>query len=534
MNRLGSSAVPVADATELARLHQLIVEARAELADLRQVIVASGHDLAKPAAAELLQANEQLLISTLRAQSDADAAALALVEVARSAERDDLTELPNRLLFLDRLGHAIAQARRQDTQLALLFVDLDNFKQINDTLGHAVGDEVLKHAARCLTSSIREADTVSRHGGDEFLILLHDLAEACDAALVADKMIAALATPFLIGADTLQLSASIGISLHPRDGDDADTLIAHADAAMYEAKRAGLGHFVFHGQSSTPELSQKRPMFHSLPHCLDVVAEHERLHEDMVEVAEQLLISALNAQGLQADAEHAQQRQAGYMAVLAHELRNPLTPIRTAAALLGHAPADETVLPRLQGVIERQVAHLSRLVNDLLDVSRASTGKLRIEHQDVDLAVIIDDAVEACHPAMEKRSQHFALLMPDSPMNVRGDPVRLAQILCNLLDNASKYTPESGDINLSIVVGDGVIRMTVADSGIGITPKTLPHVFEPFVQDPHATGYNAAGLGIGLTLVHELVEAHGGTAVAASAGHGCGSQFVVTLPSASP
>ena len=389
---------------------------------------------------------------------------------------------------------------------------------------------MLRHVARCLRASIREADTVSRHGGDEFLILLDEVSGTSDATLVADKILAALAEPFRIGAETLQLSASIGISLHPRDGDDADTLIARADAAMYEAKRAGLGSRVFHGGATTPGCNEQPTWMRSLPDCLEVVTEHERLHADMVEVAEELLTSALRAQGRQADAEHAQQQQAGFMAVLAHELRNPLTPIRTAAALLGHPRADETVLPRLQGVIERQVVHLSRLVNDLLDVSRASTGKLRIERQEVDLVAIVGDAVDACRPAMDKRAQRLALRLPDGPLHVNGDPVRLAQVLGNLLDNASKYTPEGGDIALSVVVADAAIRMTVSDSGIGITPDTLPHVFEPFVQDAHATGFNAAGLGIGLTLVRELVEAHGGTITAASDGYGCGSRFVVVLP----
>ena len=177
---------------------------------------------------------------------------------------------------------------------------------------------------------------------------------------------------------------------------------------------------------------------------------------------------------------------------------------------------------------------MSRLVDDLLDVSRVSTGKLRLERRGVELVGIIDAAVDACRPAMDTRLQHFAVQLPAHALEVHGDPVRLAQIVSNLLDNASKYTPERGEIRLSVVVADDAIVLSVADNGIGITPEALPNVFEPFVQDTHAIGFHSGGLGIGLTVVRELVEAHAGTVVASSAGTGLGSRFVVTLPLASP
>lgn len=257
---------------------------------------------------------------------------------------------------------------------------------------------------------------------------------------------------------------------------------------------------------------------------------HSAAHADLREANEHLLMAALSAQYSQAVAERAHQKQAGFIAVLAHELRNPMTPIRTAAALLTEVQDDEAKLQRLQGVIERQVVHMARLVNDLLDLSRVNTGKLRLEFSTVELASIVDDAVDACRPAMERRAQGFELQMTASTIALRCDPVRLAQVLGNLLDNASKYTPDSGQIRMMVAVVDGAVEMTVTDTGIGITADTLPHVFEPFVQDAHATVFNTVGLGIGLTLVRELVEAHGGTVAAASAGHGRGSQFVVSLP----
>jgi signal transduction histidine kinase len=148
----------------------------------------------------------------------------------------------------------------------------------------------------------------------------------------------------------------------------------------------------------------------------------------------------------------------------------------------------------------------------------------------VDLASSIDQAVDACRPAMQSRLQHLRTQLPLHALHVRGDPVRLVQVISNLLDNASKYTPDGGEIALSVEVTDDAIVMTVSDSGIGIAAEALPRVFDPFVQDAHATGFNGAGLGIGLTVVRELVEGHGGNIVASSAGTGLGSQFVVTLP----
>src|SRR5256885_49679 len=232
----------------------------------------------------------------------------------------------------------------------------------------------------------------------------------------------------------------------------------------------------------------------------------------------QLVQAALAAQELQSAAELAHRHQTEFMAVLAHELRSPLMPIRTAAALLGRFPADQ--LPMVQAVIERQVAHLSRLTGDLLDVSRAVTGKLRLDIGWVDLTDTIEQAVDTCRPAMEARGQDLRVQLPSHALRLRGDRIRLAQVVGNLLDNASKYTPDGGQIALGAVVVDEAVVITVSDNGIGIAADALPRVFEPFVQDAHAIGFNGAGLGIGLALVRELVDGHGGSVVASSAGTG--------------
>jgi signal transduction histidine kinase len=219
-----------------------------------------------------------------------------------------------------------------------------------------------------------------------------------------------------------------------------------------------------------------------------------------------------------------------FLAVLAHELLNPLVSIRHAAALLHRGRLEESLVPRIQSTIERQVTHMSRLVGDLLDVSRVNTGKLRLERRLVDLREILDAAVTACRPSMVARLQHFTVQIPMVALEFYGDPVRLAQIVSNLLDNASKYSKEGADIGLSVVQTEDYIVITVSDTGIGISAPALCTIFEPFAQEATAIEFNGTGLGIGLTVVRELVAAHGGTVIARSAGPGSGSSFIVTLP----
>jgi len=486
-------------------------------------------------ATQLVAANAQLVVTALRAQSAADVATDALEVLSRSSELDSLTDLPNRQSLLTRFTYAIAIARRTGTQLALLFVDLNNFKQINDTLGHMVGDQVLRLAAKRLATAVRESDTVSRHGGDEFLILLTDVSHATDVIQIATKLISALGRPARVADHVLRLTASIGISVFPRDGEDADTLIQRADAAMYRAKRDGAGGFAFHGttsdedQTPSPRLSA---LHHPLSHYRAALAEQARRHSQLRDANEQLVLAALSAQKLQEAAEQAQRRQTEFLAVLAHELRNPLVPMQHAAALLHRARLDESLLPRIQAMIERQVAHMSRLVGDLLDVSRVSTGKLRLVRRMLDLKDILDGAVAACRPSMDARLQHFTVHIPAGPLDLYGDPVRLTQVFSNLLDNASKYSPEGADIGLSAIQAESSVVITVSDRGIGMSPEVLATIFEPFVQDATAIEFNGTGLGLGLTVVRELVAAHEGTIIARSPGATLGSTFVVTLPRA--
>ena len=522
-----------AAARELTDLNSQVEAMRAVLVRLLQDVVVAEKQLDASQVAQLLEVNEELVVAAMRNQTDAVTAAQALDEAERQSELDPLTQLPNRMLLLDRFENAIANARRHGSRLGLLFLDLNNFKQINDTFGHAVGDEALRLTARCLASSTRAGDTVSRHGGDEFVVLLTEVSQAADAVVVADKMLALLNVPSRVGDHVLQLTASIGISIYPEDGVDAVTLIERADGAMYRAKRNGLVSAVYHGEQPVGNrlsaLAEHTPQPLAVDHRATWV-QHERRHALLQEANEQLVLAALGANELQAAAESAQRRQTEFLAVVADELSNPMAPIRIAAAQLGRARTDEPLLPRAQAIIDRQAAHMKRLVKDLLDSSRGNLNPPQFDKQPVELSAVVKMAVDSCRLAMNRRHQHFELHQAAEPIEVVGDPVRLAQVFSNLLHNASKYTPDGGRIALSTAVVDGSAVVTVSDSGIGMAKTALLSVFEPFVQDPHALGFNEIGVGIGLTVVRELVEAHGGKVVANSAGRGDGSQFVVSLP----
>jgi diguanylate cyclase (GGDEF)-like protein len=523
---------PEQAAYELARVQEKVNSARALLVRLLQELVVAESQIGHNPPAAMLEANEQLVLASLRYRAEADAAEQALQTLSRSAGLDPLTQLPNRALLLDRCAQAMASAKRRGMRLALLFLDLDDFKPVNDALGHALGDEVLKMVAQRLSSVMREADTVSRYGGDEFVVVLSDVSQPSDAGLIVSKLIAAIAEPCRVGGHVLQLSASIGISLYPDDGEETDLLIRKADQAMYRAKQHGPGSYAFQDEVHSGPL--QRQATHAAPPLESVRAgpawaAQERRNAALREANERLVLAALGAQELQAAAERARLRQAELMALVAQELKNPLAPVRLATAMLGRASGDEPLLPRVQSIVEQQAQHMSRLVHAVQDLANAEAGTLKLEREEVDLVGIVDAAVSGCRASMDARQQHFSAQVPGTVVKLQGDRARLELVVGNLLDNASKYTPDGGKIRLSLEVRDDVAVLTVSDNGIGITTQALAQIFEPFAPDTQALGFNGVGRGIGLAAVRALVEAHGGTVRAFSEGSMQGSRFVVTL-----
>jgi PAS domain S-box-containing protein len=265
-----------------------------------------------------------------------------------------------------------------------------------------------------------------------------------------------------------------------------------------------------------------------------VTAESGRAYgEDDVRAAEDLAhraVIAIENSGLLSTLQEADRRKDEFLAMLAHELRNPLAPIRNAEQIIR---AKGPPVPELQwatGVIDRQVHQMTRLVDDLLDVSRITRGKIELRKEFVDLATIVDTAVEASRPLIEKWGHQLTVTIPSSPIRLEADPPRISQVLSNVLNNAAKYTRHDGRIALTVELQGDHVLIRISDNGIGISAQALPRIFDMFTQEDRSLERAEGGLGIGLTLVKRLVEMHGGTVDARSEGLGKGSEFVVRLP----
>jgi signal transduction histidine kinase len=226
----------------------------------------------------------------------------------------------------------------------------------------------------------------------------------------------------------------------------------------------------------------------------------------------------------------ADRRKDAFLATLAHELRNPLAPIRTAVDTMWLRPLEDETLLQCRDVIGRQVEHLTRLVDDLMDISRITRGNIKLERKPVDISDVVRRAVETHRPLFDTRHHELVVDLPATPLAVEGDLTRLAEAVGNLLNNAAKYTDEKGRISVRVDADDKHVRIRVTDTGVGIPPELLPSVFEMFTQIDHTLHRSQGGLGIGLALVRELTEMHGGRVEGFSAGLGKGSEFVLTLP----
>jgi signal transduction histidine kinase len=226
----------------------------------------------------------------------------------------------------------------------------------------------------------------------------------------------------------------------------------------------------------------------------------------------------------------ADRRKDQFLAVLAHELRNPLAPIRTAVDTMWLRPLQDETLVQCRDVIGRQVEQLTRLVDDLMDISRITRGNIKLERRPVEIADVVRRAVETHRPLFDARRHQLVVDLPEEPLVVEGDITRLAESLGNLLNNAAKYTEEHGRITVKVEGRGDEVRIAVIDTGLGIPPELLPTVFEMFTQIDHTLHRSQGGLGIGLALVRELIEMHGGRVEGHSDGLGKGSEFIVALP----
>jgi CheY-like chemotaxis protein/two-component sensor histidine kinase len=218
--------------------------------------------------------------------------------------------------------------------------------------------------------------------------------------------------------------------------------------------------------------------------------------------------------------------------MLAHELRNPLAPIRNAVSVMQLTRVQDATTTWARDVIDRQVTHMTRLVDDLLDISRITSGKITLRCHPVDVNEVVLRAVEVARPLIDSRHHELAVRTHDKPVIIEGDTTRLAQVVVNLLNNAAKYTPERGKISVRVAPDEHGVHIAIRDNGLGISPTLLPKVFDLFAQGERSLARSEGGLGLGLTLARRIVEMHHGTITARSEGPNQGSEFVVHLPPA--
>ena len=227
--------------------------------------------------------------------------------------------------------------------------------------------------------------------------------------------------------------------------------------------------------------------------------------------------------------ERSSRMMSQFLAMLAHELRNPLAPMRNAVTLMQLEPTTSPALRSARDILDRQLTHVTRLVDDLLDIGRLTTGKIRLQRENVSVADLVARAVETARPLIEARRHTLSIELPPQPVHVEADPTRLSQIMQNLLVNAAKYTPDGGRVAVKAIAADGFVTISVSDNGRGIAHGDLQRIFELFAQGDNGTP-NDSGLGVGLTLARSLAEMHGGRLDAESPGPGQGSTFLLRLP----
>ncbi len=270
-----------------------------------------------------------------------------------------------------------------------------------------------------------------------------------------------------------------------------------------------------------------------LPYAIDhAIArfELERVNRRLeAELAERKRAEADLREHAAALADAARQKEE-FLAMLGHELRNPLAPIRTALELLRRFTTEHPLATKSHQVVDRQITHMVRLLDDVLDVARITSGRIKLDMQQVDLRAAVVEAIDSTRPLIEARKHRLQTTLPDEPLPVRGDMTRLVQVGVNLLNNAAKYTDEGGTIDVTAMREGPSAVLRVTDTGAGVSPRLLPRIFDLFTQDDRTLDRAKGGLGLGLTLVRRITELHGGSVKAESEGLGCGSAFTVSVP----
>ncbi|HEX5503731.1 MAG TPA: diguanylate cyclase [Thermomicrobiales bacterium] len=527
---------------------------------------------AAPDLDELRVVNERLLLASLREQELAAEARRLAEALEHRALHDALTDLPNRALFLDRLGQAVLAAGRERTTFAVLFLDLDHFKAVNDRLGHHAGDLLLRQVAARLQGALRDSDTVARLYGDEFAALL-PRDDAAGAAVVARQILRALAPPFALHGQPHQVRASIGIALYPAHGTTADALMRAADGAMYLAKRGDSGYAMagfgrdrrdsaspeWVGRPAGPGASPDAPLTFASP-AARLLGEGEAAFLgrdaratlgtpgaaagpaplDDGRVAGTVVAfhdSADSAARRRAAGEHAAHLaqleaalafRARFLAITAHELGTPLT------ALTGHAQAllrrarlqgDAELLAAL-AAIDRQADRMARLLADLVGVARVEGG-LAVDLRAVHLPTLVAETVAAVALATPDFALRLEVQAGDAW--VRGDRRRLQQVLTTLLTNAVRYSPRRREAEISLRRDGDRAVVAVTDYGIGIPVAQQALVFEPYFRAANVARDADAGQGQGLFISKAIVDRHGGILDLVSA-EGLGSTFSLSLP----
>jgi signal transduction histidine kinase/ActR/RegA family two-component response regulator len=270
-----------------------------------------------------------------------------------------------------------------------------------------------------------------------------------------------------------------------------------------------LGHVHLTGKTKGDFTRDDEFILAQLAHMAAVAYDNARLYEELRE---------------------SDRRKDEFLATLAHELRNPLAPIRNSIHIMGLVGDDRATIDRSRAMIERQVQQIVRLVDDLLDLSRINRGQIELRPERVELATVLTSAVETSRPVIEQSGHELTIALPQEPIPLVADPIRMAQVFSNLLNNAAKYTDRGGHIWLSAQPEESRVTVRVRDNGVGISTEMLPRIFEMFAQVDRSLERAQGGLGIGLTLVKRLVEMHGGSIEAHSEGPNRGSEFVVRLP----